>query len=130
MHRNAYITSPSLLDESLAFKQKPGFFAAGQLSGIEGYAGNIASGLVVSINAARFIRGLAPLKLPITTMTGALMHYISHAEAKDFQPMKAMFGLLPKPEDDQRRSKRDRYLFYSQRALAELEQYLLAVEGF
>ncbi|KUK45870.1 MAG: Methylenetetrahydrofolate--tRNA-(uracil-5-)-methyltransferase TrmFO [Anaerolinea thermophila] len=130
MHRNAYITSPSLLDESLAFKQKPGFFAAGQLSGIEGYAGNIASGLVVGINAARFIRGLAPLKLPITTMTGALMHYISHAEAKDFQPMKAMFGLLPKPEDDQRRSKRDRYLFYSQRALAELEQYLLAVEGF
>jgi len=129
MHRNAYITSPSLLDESLAFKRQAGLFAAGQLSGIEGYAGNIASGLVVGINAARFIRGLAPLKLPITTMTGALMHYISHAEAKDFQPMKAMFGLLPKPEDDQRRNKKDRYLFYSQRALADLEQYLLAVEG-
>ncbi|MDF1518869.1 MAG: methylenetetrahydrofolate--tRNA-(uracil(54)-C(5))-methyltransferase (FADH(2)-oxidizing) TrmFO [Brevefilum sp.] len=129
MHRNAYITSPNLLDESLAFKQQAGLFAAGQLSGIEGYAGNIVSGLVVGINAARFIRGLAPLKLPITTMTGALMHYISHAEAKDFQPMKAMFGLLPKPEDDQRRNKKDRYLFYSQRALADLEQYLLAAEG-
>jgi methylenetetrahydrofolate--tRNA-(uracil-5-)-methyltransferase len=130
MHRNAYITSPSLLDESLAFKQKPGLFAAGQLSGIEGYAGNIASGLVVGINAARFIRGLVPLKLPTTTMTGALLHYISHAETKDFQPIKAMFGLLPKPEDNQHRSKKDRYSFYSQRALADLDQYLMSVEGF
>jgi len=130
MHRNAYITSPSLLDENLAFKKNPGSFAAGQLSGIEGYAGNIASGLVAGINVTRFIWGLPPLKLPITTMTGALIHYITHAEAKDFQPMKAMFGLLPKPEDDLHRSKKDRYSFYSQRALTDLDQYLLEVKGF
>jgi len=123
MHRNAYIASPLLLKENMEFKKKPGLFAAGQLSGIEGYAGNIASGLIAGINASRFIRRLESLKLPKTTMTGALIHYVTHAEVEDFQPMKAMFGLLPKPEDDVRRSKKDRYSFYSERALKDLENY-------
>ncbi|MFU8826205.1 MAG: methylenetetrahydrofolate--tRNA-(uracil(54)-C(5))-methyltransferase (FADH(2)-oxidizing) TrmFO, partial [Brevefilum sp.] len=124
MHRNAFLAAPKLLDESLAFHQKPGLFVAGQLAGIEGYAGNIASGLVAGINAARHIKGLAPLILPPTTMTGALIHYITHASLKDFQPMKAMFGLLPKPEDNLRRNKKDRYAYYSDRALNDLNSFL------
>jgi methylenetetrahydrofolate--tRNA-(uracil-5-)-methyltransferase len=124
MHRNAFLAAPKLLDESLAFHQQPGLFVAGQLAGIEGYAGNIASGLVAGVNAARYIKGLPPLILPVTTMTGALIHYVTHASLKDFQPMKAMFGLLPKPDDDQRRSKRERYAFYTDRALTDLGKYL------
>lgn len=124
MHRNAYLASPQLLDDSLAFINHPGLFVAGQLAGIEGYAGNIASGLVAGINAARYISGLPAIKLPVTTMTGALIHYITHADLKDFQPMKAMFGLLPKPEDEIRRSKRDRYEYYSERACADLDAFI------
>lgn len=124
MHRNLFLASPILLGLNLAFKKQPGLFLAGQLAGIEGYAGNIASGLVAGVNAARYIQGQPPMILPITTMTGALMHYISHAPIEDFQPMKAIFGLLPKPTDSIRRSKRERFEIYYQRALSDLEDYL------
>lgn len=124
MHRNAFIASPKLLDASLAFVNQAGLFVAGQLAGVEGYAGNIASGWVAGINAARFIQGRPTVNLPITTMTGAIMHYITHAGLKDFQPMKAMFGLLPQPDDGERRSKRQRYDYYSARAMVDLENYL------
>jgi methylenetetrahydrofolate--tRNA-(uracil-5-)-methyltransferase len=124
MHRNAFIAAPRLLDESLAFNQQPGLFVAGQLAGIEGYAGNIASGLIAGINAAHYIKGQKPLILPVTTMTGALLHYITHSNLKDFQPMKAMFGLLPKPGDEVRRSKRERFDFYVERALSDLENFI------
>ena len=124
MHRNAYITSPALLNETLSFSKQPGLFIAGQLAGVEGYAGNIASGLVAGVNAARFIMDSEPIIFPETTMIGALMRYISHADPDDFQPMKAIFGLLPKPEDGKKRSKRDRYIYYGERALLDLERYL------
>jgi len=124
MHRNVFIASPQLLTESLAFKLDEKMFVAGQLAGIEGYAGNIASGLVAGINASRYIKNLPHIHLPFTTMTGALLNYITHAESKNFQPMKAIFGLLPKPTDGKRRSKRDRYDYYSQRALSDLDLYL------
>ncbi len=52
------------------------------------------------------------------------MHYIVHADLKDFQPTKAMFGLLPKPDDDVQRSKRERFQYYSERALRDMETYL------
>lgn len=124
MHRNAFIASPLLLDERLAFKKRADLFVAGQLAGIEGYAGNIASGLVAGINAARTLKDLIPMIFPETTMIGALMNYITQAEMKTFQPMKAIFGILPKPEDGRRRSKRDRYQFYAERALSDLEVFL------
>jgi len=124
MHRNAFIASPMLLEDSLAFQKHPGLFVAGQLAGIEGYAGNIASGLVAGINAARFIQNLSPIVLPKTCMIGALLNYITHADAKVFQPMKAMFGLMPKPNDNQKRSKAARYDFYMQRALQDLDLFI------
>jgi len=124
MHRNSFISSPLLLDDNFSFTKKPNLFIAGQLAGIEGYAGNIASGLVTGINAVRFLHGLPSLEFPTTTMIGALMHYIVHAEISTFQPMKAIFGLLPKPTDNRRRSKLDRYAFYAQRALSDLEIFL------
>jgi methylenetetrahydrofolate--tRNA-(uracil-5-)-methyltransferase len=124
MHRNLFIASPKLVDESLSFKNRPGLFVAGQVAGIEGYAGNIASGLVAGINAARFIQNLPALVLPVTTMTGALIHYITHASMKEFQPTKAMFGLLPKLDDNKRHPKRKRYQLYAERAIRDLEMFL------
>ncbi len=124
MHRNTFIASPTLLDARLAFRKRGTLFLAGQLAGIEGYAGNIASGLIAGINAAHALLGRQPFILPVTTMTGALIHYITHAELKDFQPTKAMFGLLPKPDDGKRRSKGHRYTYYMNRGLADLDAYL------
>ena len=124
MHRNTFIAAPVVLNDQYEFHRQPGLFAAGQLAGVEGYAGNIASGLVTGINAARQLRGEAPLELPLTTMTGALLNYVAHADLRDYQPTKAMFGLLPKPEDGKRRSKRERYAYYSERAIADLKAYL------
>ena len=124
MHRNTFIAAPLLLNDQYEFKNEPGLFAAGQLAGVEGYAGNIASGLVTGVNAARWIKGEASLELPLTTMTGALLRYVAHADLKDYQPTKAMYGLLPKPSDGVLRSKRDRYVYYSDRALADLQAFL------
>jgi methylenetetrahydrofolate--tRNA-(uracil-5-)-methyltransferase len=124
MHRNTYLAAPRLLDKALAFHKQPGLFVAGQLSGTEGYAGNIASGLVAGINAAHYLLGKPPLQLPMTTMTGALIHYITHAEAKSFQPMKAMFGLLPEPDQPQRLKKIERHKYFTERALTDLDNYI------
>ena len=124
MHRNTFVAAPKVLAENFEFLNKAGLFAAGQLAGVEGYAGNIASGLVTGVNAVRFLRGESPLSLPLTSMIGALMHYITHADLKDFQPTKAMFGLLPKPDDAKRRGKRERYDYYVERAQRDLENYL------
>ena len=124
MHRNAYLASPILLQADLSFKKRSDLFVAGQLAGIEGYAGNIASGLWVGINATRYLKDLPALHLPKTTMIGALLDYIIHAEMKHFQPMKAMFGLLPKSEDGRKRNKTDRYQYYVDRALTDLDLFL------
>jgi len=126
MHRNVYIAGPILLSDDLSLEAHPGLFIAGQLAGIEGYAGNIASGLVTGINAARVILGMEALVFPRTTMIGALLHYITHADVGDFQPMKAMFGILPKIVSDKRLSKKLRYAAYVQRAQESLEAFKVA----
>ena len=128
MHRNTFILSPKILDETLACKKQPGLFIVGQLAGIEGYAGNIASGLVAGINTVRFLKNLPPLIFPKTTMVGALLHYISHADPSNFQPMKAMFGILPKLNDEKHHSKSERYSLYAQRAFQDLENALKPME--
>jgi methylenetetrahydrofolate--tRNA-(uracil-5-)-methyltransferase len=123
MHRNTFINAPSLLDASLQFRRRADLFFAGQITGIEGYVGNIGTGLLAGINAARYLGGEAPLVLPQTTMLGALCHYVSHAEPGDFQPMKANFGILP-PLDDPPRGKRERGAAYAARALSDLDAYV------
>jgi methylenetetrahydrofolate--tRNA-(uracil-5-)-methyltransferase len=77
--------------------------------------------LLAGVNAARFLLGQHPLILPPTTMLGALCHYVTHAEASHFQPMKANFGILPPPE--QRLGKAERYQWYSRRALQQLRRF-------
>jgi methylenetetrahydrofolate--tRNA-(uracil-5-)-methyltransferase len=128
MHRNTFINSPTLLDAGLrllaasAAGRAPLWFA-GQITGTEGYVGSAMGGLVAGLNAARYLRGQSPLIFPQTTMIGALLHYISHAEPKDFQPMKANFGLMP-PLERRVRRKQERNQTYARRALADLEAFI------
>lgn len=121
MHRNTYINSPQLLHPTMQFRRRADLFFAGQIVGVEGYMGNAASGLVAGINAARFVLGDHPVIFPPQTMIGALCHYVTHAEAKSFQPMKANFGLLALPE--QKMNKIERYRYYSQRALTYMRRF-------
>jgi methylenetetrahydrofolate--tRNA-(uracil-5-)-methyltransferase len=124
MHRNTFIAAPAVLLSTLQFAQRPDLLFAGQITGVEGYLGNIASGLLAGINAAHLAQGAAPLTLPQTTMLGALCHYISHAELRDFQPMKANFGILPPLAEPGRGGKRGRAQLYAERARADLDAYL------
>jgi methylenetetrahydrofolate--tRNA-(uracil-5-)-methyltransferase len=125
MHRNTYLNSPTLLLPTLQFRHRDDLFFAGQITGVEGYVGNAATGLLAGLNAARLLRGQPPVTLPPTTMLGALCHYVTHAEPKDFQPMKANFGLMP-PLASKVRSKPARYQAYVRRALQDLDETIEA----
>ncbi|GAB4524376.1 MAG: FADH(2)-oxidizing methylenetetrahydrofolate--tRNA-(uracil(54)-C(5))-methyltra nsferase TrmFO [Anaerolineae bacterium] len=119
MHRNTFINSPTLLNATMQFRTRSDLYFAGQITGVEGYVGNVATGLVAAINMARHLSGETEWILPETTMLGALCHYVTHAEPKHFQPMKANFGILP--ELPKRvKNKRDRYNAYADRALHDL----------
>ena len=126
MHRNTFIASPKLLRPTLQWHTRDDLFFAGQITGVEGYAGNIATGVLAGQNAARLLQGRPLLQLPPTTMLGALLHYITHADLKDFQPMKANFGLMPPLETPKKLKKRERAQAYAQRALEDLDHYLAA----
>ncbi|WP_093287232.1 methylenetetrahydrofolate--tRNA-(uracil(54)-C(5))-methyltransferase (FADH(2)-oxidizing) TrmFO [Verrucomicrobium sp. GAS474] len=122
MHRNTFINSPTLLESGLFLRTRPDLFFAGQIVGVEGYAGNAATGLLAGINAALRIEGKEALVLHPDTMLGALCHYITHAEPKHFQPMKANFGILPElPAEGRPRDKQLRGAAYSRRALTRME---------
>lgn len=123
MHRNTFINSPKLLLPTLQFKHRPDLFFAGQITGSEGYVGSTATGLVAGLNMARLLRGEEPLVFPPTTMIGALCRYITDPRLKEFQPMKANFGLLP-PLERKIRKKQSRYQAYSERALRDLEDFV------
>lgn len=130
MHRNTFLASPKLLRPSLQHKTRDDLFFAGQITGVEGYMGNIATGLLAGKNAARQLRGQPLLDLPITTMLGSLCHYVTHADMADFQPMKANFGILPALEfTGKKPGKRERGQAYAARAMADLENYLSARGG-
>lgn len=121
MHRNSFINSPVLLNKNLSLKANPNVFFAGQLSGVEGYMESAASGILAAINAFAYINGRKPLILPITTMLGAIINYITNPDTKKFQPMGANFGLLP-PLTERIRDKRERYGLLAKRGLEDFEK--------
>ena len=113
IHRNTYIHSPSLLDSLLRMKARPGFsrtdlLFAGQLSGVEGYTESIASGLLAGIYAAALAHGETPVPAPRQSALGSLIHYITNAETKTFQPANITFDLLMPLEEETRRKIRDK----------------------
>jgi methylenetetrahydrofolate--tRNA-(uracil-5-)-methyltransferase len=121
MHRNTFLNSPRLLLPTLQFRGRPDLFFAGQLTGVEGYLGNIGTGLLAGLNAARWVRGEPAWTLPRETMLGALCHYVAHAAPETFQPMKANLGILPALLETGRPGRRGRaqaHAARSRRALA------------
>jgi len=126
MHRNTYINAPTLLKPTMQFHNRADLFFAGQITGVEGYVGNAATGLLAGLNAARLLAGQSLVVLPKTTMLGALCHYVTHAEPKDFQPMKANFGLMP-PFEPKIRNKRERYAAYVTRSLNDLDTLMTEI---
>jgi methylenetetrahydrofolate--tRNA-(uracil-5-)-methyltransferase len=126
MHRNTFINSPTLLHPTMQFRHRPDVFFAGQITGVEGYVGNIGTGLVGAINLGRWLERKNSWNVPSTTMLGALCHYVAHAEVDHFQPMKANFGILP-DLPARKRQKRDRYAAYVERALNDLSESIRAM---
>jgi methylenetetrahydrofolate--tRNA-(uracil-5-)-methyltransferase len=128
MHRNTFIYSPAHLLPTLQFRGKEALFFAGQITGVEGYVGNIATGLLAGLNAARLYNGMAPAALPETTMLGALCRYVTSASPADFQPMKANFGILPPLDDGKGMGRRERARAYAERAGRGLSDFLKDID--
>ena len=132
IHRNTYICAPVLLDETLRLKKEPLLLFAGQLSGVEGYTESIATGLLAGIYAAALARGEEPTPAPRASALGSLMHYITHADAKDFQPANITFDLLEPLEEELRkkvRDKKERHRIVCERALAAFDAWRVATLG-
>ena len=124
IHRNTYICAPLLLDETLRLKCAPWILVAGQLSGVEGYTESIASGMLAGIYAAALARGEEPKPAPRASALGSLVHYITHADAKNFQPANMTFDLLEPLEEELRkkvRDKKERHRLQCERALAAFD---------
>lgn len=116
IHRNTYINAPQTLLPTMAAKNDPRVFFAGQLAGTEGYIENVASGLIAGINAVRLLRNEEHAIMPVETAIGALCRYVSTPQ-KHFAPMNINFGLLPPMDVPRRTSKAERQRLLCERAL-------------
>lgn len=124
MHRNSYMDSPNLLEETFQSRANQNLFFAGQMTGVEGYVESAASGLVAGINAARLFKGEEKVVFPSTTAIGSLPYYVTHADSKHFQPMNVNFGIIKELEGKRIRDKKERYEAFAKRALTDLEPFL------
>jgi methylenetetrahydrofolate--tRNA-(uracil-5-)-methyltransferase len=124
MHRNTFISSPTILNRSFQLKVNPNIYFCGQITGVEGYLSNIASGLYAGINLANQLQGKKEVQFPKTTMIGALFDYIIQASPDEFQPMKPNFGLLP-PLTLPVKPKKVRFEAYAHRAQTDMDTFLL-----
>ena len=132
IHRNTYICAPALLDETLRLKKEPWLMFAGQISGVEGYTESIATGMLAGIYATAIARGETPRAAPRATALGSLVHYITKADPKDFQPANITFDLLEPLEEEVRRKVRDkkeRHRIQCERALAAFDAWRETVPG-
>ena len=147
IHRNTYICAPALLDENLRLKKtgcpilsvrrgeprrtervgrQQTILFAGQLSGVEGYTESIATGLLAGIYAAALARSEEPAPAPRACALGSLVHYITLADPKDFQPANITFDLLEPLEEELRnriRDKQERHRIVCERALAAFDAW-------
>ena len=125
IHRNTYINGPRVLRDTWQTRMRDDLFFAGQVSGVEGYVESAASGLIAGRNAARRLQGRAPTAPPRTSAIGALGYYVSHADPRHYDPSNITFGIMP-PLDAPPRSRQERQLALSARALADLDAWRLA----
>ncbi|MEI3355728.1 MAG: methylenetetrahydrofolate--tRNA-(uracil(54)-C(5))-methyltransferase (FADH(2)-oxidizing) TrmFO [Clostridia bacterium] len=118
MHRNTYINSSKLLDETYNLKQNENIYFAGQITGVEGYVESISSGMVAALNACNKLKGKDQIIFSENTVIGALAKYISTPNNK-FQPMNANFGILPALDGKKIKDKKERYQKLADRSLLE-----------
>jgi methylenetetrahydrofolate--tRNA-(uracil-5-)-methyltransferase len=123
VHRNTYVNGPTVLAETWQVRARPTLFFAGQMSGVEGYVESAASGLLAGINAASLAQGGPVSCPPRTTAIGALAYYVSHANPAHYEPSNITFGII-QALDTATRGKKQRNLALSERALADLQQWI------
>jgi methylenetetrahydrofolate--tRNA-(uracil-5-)-methyltransferase len=126
IHRNTYICAPVLLDEALRLKTRPSILFAGQLAGVEGYTESIATGMLAGLYAASLAHREEPVPVPRATALGSLVHYITHADHKHFQPANITFDLLEPLEEEVRRKVRDK----KERHRTQCERSLAAFDAW
>lgn len=123
IHRNTYINAPTLLRETLQMRNHPQVFFAGQICGVEGYVESIATGLIAGMHASALASGSEISPAPRASAFGSLVHYVTHANAKNFQPANITFDLLP-PLDKKIRDRKERHRVQCELALREFADWL------
>jgi methylenetetrahydrofolate--tRNA-(uracil-5-)-methyltransferase len=126
MHRNTYLPSNQMLDDTMRIRSGEPLFFAGQLTGVEGYVESTAMGHIAGTNAARIAKGEEPIAMPRGTMMGALAHYITTKEGT-LQPINSNWGLVPavpKKENGRRLSKPERRQRQARMALSVLDEFM------
>ena len=126
IHRNTYINAPSLLAATLQMKEHPNILFAGQICGVEGYTESIAAGLMAGVHAAALASGAEPAPPPRASAFGSLVHYVTHADPKNFQPANITFDLLP-PLDERVRDRAQRHRLQCEPALRAFDAWLKAI---
>jgi methylenetetrahydrofolate--tRNA-(uracil-5-)-methyltransferase len=127
IHRNTYINSPALLTETLQMKAYPRVLFAGQISGVEGYVESIAAGMMAGIHAAALARAQQPIAPPRTSAFGSMVHYLTHADPRHFQPANITFDLLPALET-RIRDKKERHRIQCEKGLRDFAEWMGALQ--
>ncbi len=122
MHRNTFIKSPVVLENTYQSKKNSKIFFAGQITGVEGYVESAASGINAAINMFKLLKKENLIKFPNTTAMGALANYITTADKDNFQPMNVTFGIIDDLNIKVR--KKERKEAYSLRARKEMEEFI------
>ena len=122
MHRNCFICSPRYLKPTYQFVHRDDLFFAGQMTGVEGYVESAQSGIVAGINMSCYLQNQNPVVFPRETVMGSLAYYITHGDEKNFQPMKANFGILP--DLKVRVKKKEKKAAYATRAIEKMEEFI------
>jgi len=123
IHRNTYINAPALLTPALQMKQHPRVLFAGQICGVEGYIESMATGLMAGVNAAMLATGCELVPPPRATAFGSLVHYVTQADSRNFQPANITFDLLP-ALDRRVRDRKERHRLQCEFALKEFDNWL------
>jgi len=123
IHRNTYINGPTLLRDTLQMKAHPSVMFAGQICGVEGYVESIATGLMAGIHAAALASSAEPIAPPRASAVGSLMHYVTQANPKNFQPANITFDLLP-PLERRIRDRQERHRLQCEAALGAFDSWL------
>jgi len=123
IHRNTYINSPTLLRDSLQMKTHPRILFAGQICGVEGYVESIATGLMAGVHAAALAANAEPIAPPRASAFGSLVHYVTQADPRNFQPANITFDLLP-PLAKKVRDRQERHRLQCEIALRQFDGWI------